>query len=241
MTTPPPAARSHWPWAFATVVIVGLFCVSIPVMTFLYYAHRAADTALNLPNRALNAAANAVRPRYDITTITTTAITSMQKKSKLVVLETQVGVDITKEEGLHSWGVYWGTNKVRLIARENRVQYFIPLEQIGTADFAFDEAAKTLTVTVPLPRLDEEMVSVQSDPAKIDVREFTNGWARWDKADTLKHAQEALRPKVIEQGRSSIIQEEANRRGLEAVGNFLQPLLTNLTADGVKLEVVYRK
>lgn len=247
MTTPTSATshRSHWPWAFVIVAVAALTCVSAPIVAFVYLAHRTAQTVVSLPDRAVNAAtraaADAVRPHIDITTITTTAITSFQKKSKLVVLETQVDVDITKAEGLRSWGVYWGTNKVRLIARENRVQYFIPLEQISTGDFVYNESAQTLTLTVPPPRLDQEMVSVQSDPAKIYATEYTGGWARWDKADTLKHAQEALRPAVIAQGRAPLVQEEANRRGIEAVRAFLEPLLTNVTKDGVKLEVVYRK
>jgi hypothetical protein len=97
-----------------------------------------------------------------------------------------------------------------------------------------------MTLHIPRPKLDEEMASIQSDPAKCYAAEYSGGWMRFDLRETLKRTQEMLRPALLEQGKSEIITAEADRAGIAAVKSFVEPLLASLKGEGIAVEVAYR-
>jgi hypothetical protein len=228
------ATKNWFGWPMAAVVIAAMVIAATG-----WVVHRlmqVAETTQAMPERMAESFGKALAPKVTVNNVVLTTVTSMQQKSKLVVLDTTIDVDVTKDESYSAMGfMYLGTNRVRLIARENRIQYVIGLEKQSAADFAFDDATKRLTITVPRPRLDEEMISVQSDPAKCYAAEYEGGWMRFDLRETLKHTQEMLRPALIAQGKNELVKHEAERAGLAAVRKFVEPMTASLREDGVKV------
>ncbi len=122
--------------------------------------------------------------------------------------------------------------------RGAKVQYVIDLAGMGTSDFVYEDSTRTLTVLVPRPRVDTEMVAI--DPSKIETLDLRGGWARLDKQETREHAIAELRPKVIMQANAPIAKKEAEAAGKEAMAQFLSPLAGNLKNEGVSVAVAYR-
>src|SRR5262249_32767193 len=158
--------------------------------------------------------------------------------NKLVVFTAQVNADVTQDESYSRFGVYWGTNVARVVARDAQVQYVIDLSNMQTSDFSYDEAAKVLSLALPRPKIDQGMVSI--DPAKIDTVDLRGGWMRWDKQDTREHAIAELKPNVISQATAPYIRQLAESGGIESTTKLLQPLADTLAKDGVTVKVSYR-
>ncbi|MGN6366784.1 MAG: DUF4230 domain-containing protein [Phycisphaerae bacterium] len=247
-TTPAPASasgvpartKSHTPLALAIVLSAGILTIGIPLgMAFLMWNRAAIDAPKHLGDAMRGFAADVLQPKVTVNEVVFASIQDMQRQQKLVVLQTTVDADVTREEGSTAWGMYWGTNVARVAVRGAKVQYAIDLSSLGTSDFTYNESAKTLTVTLPPPHLDTTMVSI--DPAQIQTLDLRGGWMRWNKQETRENAIAELRPKIITQANSPFMQKEAREAGLDAVTRFLTPLMTNLTRDGVKLNVTYRQ
>ncbi len=162
----------------------------------------------------------------------------MHKDAKLIVLKTTVDADVSREES-SNWGYwYWGTNVARVAVKGANVQYVIDLANIGTSDFLYDDAAKTMTIILPRPHIDTDMVSI--DPAKIQTLDLRGGWMRWDKQDTREHAMSELKPKIIIEASKPFLKKQAAEAGEDAMKTLLSPMAQNLGKDGIKIEVKYR-
>jgi hypothetical protein len=204
----------------------------------LYYiASRTFQTIHGVPSAVRQFAVEAARPKVTINEVVISAVEDAHRVNKLVVLNAKVNADVTRMEGSTTWGVYWGTNTARVLVHDARVQYTIDLSAIGTADFVYDEKAKLLTVTVPRPTIDTQMVSI--DPAKIETLDLSAGWMRWNKRDTWDRAIAELVPKVITEASRPLIRKEADEAGKEAMLTLLRPLAETLTKDGVNITIKY--
>ncbi len=239
VTPTTPRLRSAAPssaWPLAAVLVTLILVLGIP---FAYMLIR----GISAPGRMLSsfsqAAADAVRPRLTINDIVLNSIADLHKENKLVVFETVINTDVTREEGESSWGVYWGANTARVAVRDARVQFTIDLSRLGTSDFQYNATAKTLTVFLPRPRIDTSMVAI--DPAKIETLDLRGGWARFDKDETRDHAIAELRPKIINQAQAPFVQQLAAEAGLTTTTQFLQPLADTLAKDGTTIKVVYNQ
>ena len=134
-----------------------------------------------------------------------------------------------------------GTTTVALRARDNRVQYYVPLTNITKGDFKYDETHKRLVFRVSSPVLDKDLVEVQSDPSKIEVRTDI-GWARFDKFSgqfLREQAQRDLRPAVLEEGNNSLYIDKAKINARESLKKLLEPLASKLK-DDVELEIDFK-
>ena len=236
-----PRGRTGWPLAAVLITLL----VMAPITFVVYKLAGAAESVAQAPGKLATEVAGAfgkaVRPKVSIKNVVLTAVASMQHQAKLVVLDTTIDLDVTKDESYTALGcVYLGTNRVRVIARENRIQYVIDLAHASAGDFAYDEPGKRLTIYVQRPSLDEDMVSVQSDPAKCYPAEYEGGWMRFDKSETLAHVREMLRPAVVQQGRCDFVLHEAERAGIAAVKTFADPLVGSLKGEGIAVDVQYR-
>src|SRR6185503_2437148 len=96
-----------------------------------------------------HSAAEAMRPRLTMNEIVINSLADIQKQSKLVVFTADINVDVTREEGSTSWGMYWGTNVARSSVRDAKAHYVIDLDKLQTSDFIYSEQARVLTVSVP--------------------------------------------------------------------------------------------
>jgi hypothetical protein len=233
-----PIHRNPWPLA---LVIMALGLVAAATITFV--ALRMLNTAARLidtPTRVAASLAAAFQPNVTVSTLLTSTIGKMHSHPKLVVLTTQIDAEVAKASNTTWVGINFGTTSVRVRAHENKVQYYIPLQGLQTSNFVFDPARKKLVVRVPAPRLDEELVDVQSDPSKIDV-ETRNGWAKLDAysgAPLREAAKRELRPAVLAAGRHILMQHEAENRGKESLRNLLQPISDALRPE-VELDIEF--
>jgi hypothetical protein len=170
-------------------------------------------------------------------------IGELKREQKLVVLTVPITVMMHRTSEKNIGGILpLGTTEMMMVVDDNRVQYIVQLQGITENDFVFDVARKTVTVRIPQPELDVEMVSVQSDPSKIHV--MTNvGWARLDSSSGEKLrelARKELRETVIGEGMKPFIQDQARISAELAVRKLLTPLTRSLE-DGVELKIEFKK
>lgn len=185
--------------------------------------------------------AQAFQPKVNVNTVIYTTLSNMVNQSKLVVLSTQINVDLTKSNEKVIWGMPLGTTTVTVRALDNRVQYYVPLTNISKDDFRYDDVHKRLTLRVPAPRIDEDLVEVQSDPSKIEFRTDV-GWARLNSRSgqfLRDQAQRELRPAIVREGNNSLYLDKAKANARESLKKLLEPLGTKLKED-VEVEVEFK-
>lgn len=231
-----PAHKSAWP--MAAVFITFILMVGGPIAYVLISWNRA---AINAPAKIVqtlsNFAADAARPKINVNELVLTSLGDLHKQSKLVVLKTSINADVTRDEASSRFGIYWGTNTARVLVKDARVQYYIDLAKTSTMNYRFDAASNVLTLTLPKPRLDTEMVGI--DPGQISTLDLRGGWARFDKAATRENAILELRPTIITQANAPLVKKQAEEAGREAMGAWLRPLTDSLNKQGVRLRVEY--
>jgi hypothetical protein len=186
----------------------------------------------------------AFAPTINYKTEITGAISKLNSNPKLVVLTTTIDAEVRKTKSTSAMKIYWGTTTVRLRARENKVQFYVPMQNLGTDRFQYDDVHKTLTVYVDEPLLDTDMIDVQSDPNKIEL-ETSNGWAKMDRfsgAPLREEAKADLRFAVIQAvkqpAQNELLQLKAQANAKEHIKKLLRTSLTNLNPD-VKIEVEF--
>src|SRR5256885_1500504 len=228
----PSGSGTAWAIAFAVVAITAIAAVS-----FMFRECSPARISRNISSGL----AQAFQAKVNVNTIIYTTLSNMVNQSKLVVLSTQINVDLTKSNEKVIWGVPLGTTTVTVRALDNRVQYYVPLANISKGDFRYDDVHKRLTLRVPSPRIDEELVDVQSDPSKIEFRTDV-GWARLNSRSgqfLRDQAQRELRPAIVREGNNSLYLDKAKSNALESFKKLLEPLGTKLKED-VEVEVEFK-
>jgi hypothetical protein len=172
-----------------------------------------------------------------IETMVHSSVQELQRQSKLVVLSGSITVYVSEHDPPAAFfGVPLGDGAdVLVVAPENHFQYVVSLKDLSPADFAVDLFGNKVTVTVPAPVLDEEIVEVQSNPRKI-VGMSSLGLLRFSADNVRELAQRRLRPKVLEQARTKWIEEEARRVAELSLRSLLSPLVKR----GLDLEVRFR-
>lgn len=234
-----PPGRYGTPWAVAAVLIVGMLIAGIPFgILVVTWGKAASEAPAKIGAAFTQMAADVMRQKIEVTTIVNNSLEDIRRQQKLVVLSETVTADITRQEAVSSWGVYWGTNIARVIVKDAKAQFYIDLADLGTSDFQYEAATQTLHVYVPRPRLDTEMISI--DPGNIQTVDLRGGWARWDKQDTKDHAIADLKPAVILQVNKPFVRKEAEAAGLEAMTKLLGPLADAVNQKGAKVDVLYR-
>ena len=233
-TPTPVRSNSGTAWAIAfAVVAIG----AIAAGAFIFRECSPAHISRGITSRL----AQAFQPQVNVNTVIYTTLSNMVNQSKLVVLLTQINVDLTKSNEKVIWGIPLGTTKVMLRALDNRVQYYIPLTNITPRDFKYDDVHKRLTLRVPSPRLDEELVEVQTDPSKIEFRTDV-GWARLNTRSgqfLRDQAQRELRPAIVREGNNALYLDKAKTNARESLRKLLEPVASKLKED-VELDVQFK-
>ena len=235
--TPPssPEPRRSRAWAIAAVCIVALL-----VFGFL------ANTLFRTPERLLSGfekeLSGAFKPNVTISTTVFGTLGTVKKEAKLVVMSSEIDIDVAKKSEMK---VLWdtldlGDTVVRIRAFKNKVQYYLPVEGLSEKNFRYDAARKKLIFQAPAPRLDFEMVDVQSNPEMIEIQTDV-GWARLKAgsgAKMEKEARIALRPSVIREGASPVLLHIAQENAEKTLKEMFKPL-TNTFKEGVELEIQF--
>ncbi len=230
---------SPWPLAVMAVLIVSIIAGTYVIVTVLKLGQKVVEA----PAKMVAGIQDAFRPRVTVNTVISTTLDRLKNESKLVVLTARVNVEITKEsEKSVLWGkVDLGSTRVRLKAVGNKIQYYVPLEKIEREAFKYDDFHKRITVTVPAPKFDEQMVDVQSDPSMMEVQSQV-GWGRLDSYSggfLRDQARRDLRPAVVQEGKNEMYQEKARTNARVALKKLLEPLAGSLK-DGIELEVEFK-
>lgn len=112
---------------------------------------------------------------------------------------------------------------LRMVARDNRVQYYLPMDKLLAENVHWDTATGRLTLYVPDLQLDEELVEVQTDPSKIWImteKGFYDRMTDWFSGETFRN-QELMRGKL----RDLVVKEARSAENLAlARGNAAQEL-----------------
>lgn len=242
-TTPPPIAaprpRSSWAWPFASVAIVMIFALTALLLSLVVLGKAVVDMPVNVADRI----AQGFRPQINETTLIRHALTELNTRAKLVALTPTFDVQLSRSaETKMLWGMLdLGTTTVRMRASGNKVQYIVPLDQLREADFKFDTASRTLSLTLPPPELDHDIVEVQSDPAKIEI-ETENGWAKLDRysggpmRDDVKRE---FRSAVLRIGNSEWFQTQARVHAKDELERILAGSVKAI-GDNIRVSVQFK-
>lgn len=228
----PPRSGSSWPIAIAVIAIA-----VIALAGFIF------KSCLNQPAHIAESIAKAAQPQVTVNTVIQTSLERLRDESKLVVFTADVAVMVTKfsDKKVLYGKLDLGTTTVRVRAAGNKAQIVIPLQDIASGDFKYDESENRLTVTLPAPRVDETLVEVQNDPTFYEV-ETDVGWARLDKfsGDFLREqAKRDLRPAVILEANNPRIRKAAEESGREKVGALLEAVIKPLRPEAT-VEVQFK-
>jgi hypothetical protein len=224
------SAWVHFIWATAFVAIFALTAIWV-LPLFM---------ARELGNQGADAIRRALKPSVEVKSIFSQLLGSTDRTRKLVVVTQTVDVELYRENHkrvLNDWfpaGSAW----VRVKVLDNRVQFYVPVEEITGQNFIYDDLTGTLRVIAPPMRIDREMVSVQSDPEKIIVEE-KGSWVPLigPKAETLrKEAMSELKNEVLKAANHELVKEEARREAQKALEQFFGLLKASLR-DDVKLQI----
>lgn len=233
-----PRARSSRT-AIIVSFLVCLTVVSLGVSGLVYKAWH--DFWYDNPVRKIAAVATATKEmvkkaehRTFQPAIVLTALGESSSRGKLVVFTQEVTTQATIESDrrLTEKRYVPGTQRrLTILAEGNRFQYYVPVHQISENNFSMEEELQRLHVRLPEPLLDEEMVSIQSDPAKIMV-ESTGGLLTFgDDRVEIQKAQAALKPAVLKQARAASVKKQANEGAREVMTNLLRDVLRGTGYD----------
>lgn len=190
-------------------------------------------------NRWMDHAVRAFTPSYSSAAIVQTSVTRLHEQSKLVVLSADITVEVTRTSSKILWDVLdFGDTVATIRTRNNKAQYFVPLNKITAQDFHFSANNRSLTLTVPEPRVDEEIVEVQSDPNQIEVQSKV-GWGRLNKRSgelARVEAKRGLREAVVAEAKSQTYIDLARKNAKEKIGAFMLPSITPLGVTNLTVE-----
>ncbi len=185
---------------------------------------------------------NVVQPRISITTAVAATVGDLKRESKLVVLSLPISITIHKvstKEAL--WGILpQGTSEVLMMVPDNRVQYVMQLEPVTADNFDYDAAKHTLKFRAPAPVLDEEMVSMQTDPDRVKIMTST-GWLRMDRftGEKLRNAARTdVRNQVLAEARRPHYQDVAREIAELHLRKLLEPMMRTMDSN-VKLVIEF--
>ncbi len=239
---------SLWPVSLAaivlTLVVGGLIFWALTIRACQETPDHWGAGAMNTLAAPLQRIAAAFRPGVQVSSIAYSSIGQLNNQAKLVVLTADISVDLQKH--IHTsilWGyVGLGTTTVELRALDNQVQYIIPLDSLRIQGFTFNPLARQLTLHVPPPVLDTDMVSVQSDPSKIFFQREDTGWSQIDRLRGTFLREEAakdLRPRVIEEAEHPLLLAQARANARKLLTGRLMELLGPALRPGVTLNVEF--
>lgn len=177
-----------------------------------------------------------LRPKVTVNerTLVSTAFGELKKRAKLVVLTAKVSALVETENEVSSevLGVSIPRGKTKVLVRSpnNRVQYVIPLEALNESNFQFDANLCELTVTLPHPVADRDLVEIDPLPeVRTDV-----GWFRTDSRSGEKLRNEAkgmIRDSVLREAANAVYRGAARDAGREAALTLLAPAVARIPGN----------
>jgi hypothetical protein len=220
-----PSAKSLWRWPL--VIIVLLIAV------------------LWIGSRMFVKATKSFAPTITNTTLIHSSVTRLQQEAKFVVMTAQINVEVRRSsEKVAFYNLLdFGDTVATVRTRNNKAQYYVDLSHMADSDFQLNANAKSLVVMIPDPRVDEEIVEVQTDPSQIEI-ETEVGWGRLSARSGQRVKDEAvaaLRQAVIDEARAAIYVKLARDNAKEKIAGLLSPLVSQMGVTNVVIDFKNKK
>lgn len=235
--------RASSGWAISVVFLAAIAAATFLAYNFFYRlpsqvvetggqtVTETVEKIVAVPHRL----AEAFRPNVNVQTIISNSVGAVKSGGKLVVMTASVDAEVGKtSEKKILWDLLeLGDTTVRIRVRENKVQYYIPLEQFGESNMEYEPDSRCLVISLPEPILDTEVVEVQSNPEMIDVQTEV-GWGRlsmFSGSFLVEEAKKELRGAVLQAGVNPLLQERAKRDAEAAISQLAAELVSSLRED----------
>ena len=199
-------------WAFATVTVV-------LILTLGYWGISALKTAENI-----------IRPERKVTidSIIYSTIGELKKESKIVVMTGEVNLSVKRSHTKFFSRLNLGTTAVEVLVPKNKIQYVIPTDAISEESFRWNDETGEVSIEIPTPVIDEEIVEIQSDPELIKVKKDI-GWGRLESRSgefLERQIRRNLRSLVIEEGKSNLFMlEQAKKNAQEVIRELFEKFM----------------
>ena len=199
-------------WAFTLVIIV-------LILTLGYWGISALETAENI-----------IRPERKVTidSIIYSTIGELKKESKIVVMTGEVNLSVKRSHTKFFSRLNLGTTAVEVLVPKNKVQYVIPTKAISEESFRWNDETGEVSIEIPTPVIDEEIVEIQSDPSLIKVRKDI-GWGRFESRSgefLERQIRQDLRSLVIEEGKGNkLMLEQAKKNAQEVIRELFETFM----------------
>ena len=199
-------------WAFTLVIIV-------LILTLGYLGISALETAENI-----------IRPERKVTidSIIYSTIGELKKESKIVVMTGEVNLSVKRSHTKFFSRLNLGTTAVEVLVPKNKVQYVIPTDAISEESFRWNDETGEVSIEIPTPLIDEEIVEIQSDPSLIKVRKEI-GWGRLESRSgefLERQIRQDLRSLVIEEGKGNkLMLEQAKKNAQEVIRELFETFM----------------
>lgn len=199
-------------WAFTLVIIV-------LILTLGYFGISALETAENI-----------IRPERKVTidSIIYSTIGELKKESKIVVMTGEVNLSVKRSHTKFFSRLNLGTTAVEVLVPKNKVQYVIPTNAISEESFRWNDETGEVSIEIPTPVIDEEIVEIQSDPSLIKVRKEI-GWGRLESRSgefLERQIRQDLRSLVIEEGKGNkLMLEQAKKNAQEVIRELFETFM----------------
>ena len=199
-------------WAITLVII-------LLILTLGYFGISALETAESI-----------IRPERKVTidSIISSTIGEMKKESKIVVMTGEVNLSVKRSHTKFFSRLNLGTTAVEVLVPKNKIQYIIPTNAISEESFRWNDETGEVSIEIPTPVIDEEIVEIQSDPSLIKVRKEI-GWGRLESRSgefLERQIRQDLRSLVIEEGKGNkLMLEQAKKNAQEVIGELFETFM----------------
>ncbi len=163
-------------------------------------------------------------------------------EQKLVVFTQSLDVEIDKDEDnriLWDW-ISVGSARLKVKFLENKVQYFVPLQEIKENHIMYDPERRTIKIICPPVFIDREMVFIQPNPDKV-IKEENGSWSPF--GPKMKDLNEAVKKSIVDKtlrlGYTKEIRLKAQAAAKEALEQLFYKILGEfLKKENLKLELI---
>ena len=187
----------------------------------------------------------AFQPKITVNKTLALAIGALDSKFEFKVGERAIDVVVEKTSETEWMGVPVGKTVTRLRVLGNRVQYIVPLSNISPEQdwtFVGSDSGGALLVTLPAPTVDLAMVSIQTDPAKIQLEvddQWLNNVFFWQ-SDSQDEARHRIRDEVAKQAGARAFILEVEQDAAPRIEALLQSTLQASLRPNVQVKVIWK-
>ncbi len=232
---------SFFRFIFKLIIVIAIILVAWQIWLYLT-ANQVEKVVTTTVKKGLDVVKILATSREKVKESMIIGLGEVNTDKKLVVYTQSLNTEIHKEKEkriLNDW-LFWGTASVKARFLDNKVQYYVPLDNIKEENFSFDESNRTIKINCPKVEIDRNMVYVQTDPAKIE-KEENGSWNPF--GPSLKEMNDEImteiKNKVIFDARHTLYIEKAEREAKIALEKLFYPVFDEfLRKENLKLELI---